>query len=218
MAFSKTYTVSQTHLQTDIITIEAYVSKGLHHFAIVGLADKTIEESKERCSFAIKHIGLRSPRASNEKILLSLSPAHIRKTGTVFDVAISLAYLCASKRIKCDVSTTVFLGELSLDGEVKRVKGVISMIQKAIHEGFTQIIIPSTNSKEASVLHKHIQIIPCNTLREVIDHMCGIHIISPISKTIHNAVYTHRETVLFDYIKGNDSAKRALLIASISVL
>ena len=140
MAFSKIYTVTQTHLQSEIITVEADVSKGLHHFSIVGLADKTVDEAKERCSLALKHTKKRSPRASNEKILISLAPAHIRKTGTVFDVAISIAYLCASEQIKCDVSKTIFLGELSLDGEVKRVRGVIPMIQKAIQEGYEEII------------------------------------------------------------------------------
>jgi magnesium chelatase family protein len=212
MAFSKTYTVSQTHLQAHIITIEAYVSKGLHHFAIVGLADKTIEESKERCSLAIKHTGLRSPRASNEKILLSLSPAHIRKTGTVFDVAISVAYLSASKQITCDVSSVAFLGELSLDGEVKRVKGIIPMIQKAKQEGFKKVIIPYQNKEEASVLCTHIDIIVCKNLKEVIDYICGVQHIAPISRVIHSKS-KHIETVLFDHVKGNEQSKRALLIA-----
>ncbi len=212
MAFSKTYTIAQTHLQTELITVEADVSKGLHHFSIVGLADKTVEESKERCSLALKHTNMRSPRASNEKILLSLSPAHIRKTGTVFDVAISIAYLCASGQISCNVSDTIFLGELSLDGEVKRIKGVIPMIQKAKQEGFTQVIVPYENQKEASVLSKHISIIPCKNLREVIDHVCGITTIQPIKK-INQGNAIKSNLILFDYIKGNEAAKRALLIA-----
>lgn len=212
MAFSKVYTVTQTHLQTEIITVEADVSKGLHHFSIVGLADKTVEESKERCSLALKHTGMRSPRASNEKILLSLSPAHIRKTGTVFDVAISVAYLCASGQISCDISNIVFLGELSLDGEVKRVKGIIPMIQEAKTKGFNYVIVPYSNYKEASILYKHVNIIPCKNLREVIDHICGINFIKPISKIIQT--HTKKsELILFDNIKGNESAKRALLIA-----
>jgi magnesium chelatase family protein len=212
MAFSKAYTITQTHLQSELITVEADVSKGLHHFSIVGLADKTVEESKERCSLALKHTGMRSPRASNEKILLSLSPAHIKKTGTVFDVAISIAYLRASEQIKSDISRFVFLGELSLDGEVKRVKGIIPMIQKAKHSGFTEVIIPYSNKEEASVLCKHINIIPCKTLREVIDYICGIQDIEPISKIIHTHT-KNKDTIIFDHIKGNDSAKRALLIA-----
>jgi magnesium chelatase family protein len=213
MAFSKVYTVTQTHLQSQIITVEADVSKGLHHFSIVGLADKTVEESKERCSLALKHTGLRSPRASNEKILLSLSPAHIRKTGTVFDVAISIAYLLASEQIKADVSDTVFLGELSLDGEIKRVKGIIPMIQKAVSEGFTQIIVPHENSKEAAVLAQSITIIPCKTLREAIDHITGIFILKKLAYQIPEETHTSSLEIYFDQIKGNECAKRALLIA-----
>jgi magnesium chelatase family protein len=213
MAFSKVYTVTQTHLQSQIITVEADVSKGLHHFSIVGLADKTVEESKERCSLALKHTGLRSPRASNEKILLSLSPAHIRKTGTVFDVAITIAYLLASKQITADVSKTIFLGELSLDGEVKRIKGIIPMIQKAISEGFTQIIIPYENSEEASVLAENTSIITCKTLREVIGHITGVLLIKKLLYSIPEDPSISNSEIYFDQIKGNEFAKRALLIA-----
>lgn len=213
MSFAKVYTVTQSHLQSEIITVEADVSKGLHHFSIVGLADKTVEESKDRCSLAIKHTGFRSPRASNEKILLSLAPAHIRKTGTVFDVAISIAYLCASDQITCDISNTIFLGELSLNGEVKRVKGILPMIQKAIIEKYTTIIIPKGNSGEASVLAKHIKIIPVENLLQAIEHICN----TKVSSQLHfNATKSHtskEHSIVFDHIKGNEIAKRALLIA-----
>jgi magnesium chelatase family protein len=212
MAFSKVYTVTQTHLQSQIITVEADVSKGLHNFSIVGLADKTVEESKERCSLALKYTGLRSPRTSNEKILISLSPAHIRKTGTVFDVAISIGYLLASKQIKAQVQKIIFLGELSLDGEIKRVKGIIPMIQKARQEGFEQVLIPYANTAEASVLSTHITIIPCQTLREVIDYISGAYNIKPISSIVSPKPKSD-EYVLFDHIKGNEQVKRALLIA-----
>ncbi len=213
MAFAKVYTVTQTHLQSEIITVEADVSKGLHHFSIVGLADKTVEESKERCSLAIKHTKLRSPRASNEKILLSLAPAHIRKTGTVFDLAISIAYLCASEQITCDISQTILLGELSLDGEIKRVKGIIPMIQKAIQEGFTEVVVPFENIKEASVLAQHISIIACKTLKEAIGHITHKHTLEKIQQQVFVPVVYPDSLMTFDQVKGNEIAKRALLIA-----
>ncbi len=212
MAFSKIYTITQTHLQCELITVEADVSKGLHHFSIVGLADKTVEESKERCSLALKHSGMRSPRASNEKILLSLSPAHIKKTGTVFDLAISIAYLSASKQIHAQTNHIIFLGELSLDGEVKRVKGIIPMIQKAYSSGFSEIIIPFLNQEEASVLSSYIKIIPVKTLREVIDHISLVSKIESISHTVQKQ-HVQKEKIVFDHIKGNEFAKRALTIA-----
>lgn len=213
MAFAKVYSVTQTHLQSEIITVEADVSKGLHHFSIVGLADKTVEESKERCSLAIKHTKLRSPRASNEKILLSLSPAHIRKTGTVFDLAISIAYLKASEQVKCDIADTILLGELSLDGEIKRVKGIIPMIQKAVQEGFTQVIVPADNILEASVLARSVDIVACSTLREVIDHVSRVRKISPLEYSVRAQPAPNDSLLTFDQIKGNEIAKRALLIA-----
>jgi magnesium chelatase family protein len=213
MAFAKTYTVTQTHLKSEIITVETDVSKGLHHFSIVGLGDKTVEEAKERCALAIKHSKLRSPRQSNEKILISLAPAHIRKTGTAFDLAISIGYLLASGQIVCDVSRTVMLGELSLNGEVKRVKGIIPMIQKAITEGFTQVLIPIGNSTEASVMARDIRIIPCSTLKGAIDHLLSANRIPRIEFKQEDVTDVERSTLTFDQIKGNELAKRALLIA-----
>lgn len=213
MAFAKTYTVTQAHLKSEIITVETDVSKGLHHFSIVGLGDKTVEESKERCALALKHSKMRSPRQSNEKILISLAPAHIRKTGTVFDLAISIGYLLASEQIKCDVSKTVMLGELSLNGEVKRVKGIIPMIQKAITEGFKQVLVPAGNVTEASVMARDIKIIPCDTLRWVIDHLMGANKIEPIEFKQEESDDVARSVMTFDQIKGNELAKRALLIA-----
>lgn len=213
MAFSKVYSVAQVHLRSEIITVEADVSKGLHHFSIVGLADKTVEESKERCSLAIKHSGLRSPRQSNEKILISLAPAHIRKTGTVFDLAISVAYLCASEQINCDISRTILLGELSLNGEVRRIKGIIPMIQKAISEGYDQVIIPQGNIKEASILAKHIEVIPVADLRQTINHICKTQVINRLEPVSEIKNQSEDDDVIFDSIKGNEMAKRALLVA-----
>ncbi len=214
MSFAKVFTVTQTHLRSEIITVETDVSKGLHHFSVVGLADKTVEESKERCGLAIKHTGLRSPRQSNEKILISLAPAHIRKTGTSFDVAISISYLLASGQIGCDVSRRIFLGELSLNGEIKRIKGIIPMIQKATTEGYREVLIPSGNLEEASVLAQHIDIIPCLSLRDVISHITGVCPIQKIQKFIKGVREDTTQTYLyFDHIKGNEIAKRALLVA-----
>jgi len=214
MSFAKVYTVTQSHLKSEIITVEADVSKGLHHFAIVGLADKTVEESKERCSLALKHSGFRSPRASNEKILISLAPAHIRKSGTVFDIAISVGYLIASDQIRCDVSNVIFLGELSLNGDIKRVKGIIPMIQKAITEGYMEVCIPEENSEEAQVLSKHITITPLKNIKSCIDHILKTKRILKLKFSKNKSLNTDKSTtVLFDHIKGNEVAKRALLIA-----
>jgi magnesium chelatase family protein len=213
MAFAKTFAVTQVHLRSEIITVETDVSKGLHHFSIVGLGDKSVEESKERCSLAIKHSGMRSPRQSNEKILTSLAPAHIRKTGTVFDVAISIGYLMASGQIACDVSRTVMLGELSLNGEVKRVKGIIPMIQKAIREGFDEAVIPEDNSGEAAVLARDIRIVACGSLKAVIEHVVGTHVVIPLAFCQPDDERLSEHDVAFDQIRGNEFAKRALLIA-----
>lgn len=213
MAFAKVYAVTQAHLRCEIITVEIDVAKGLHHFSIVGLGDKTVEEAKERCSLAIKHSKLRSPRQSNEKILISLAPAHIRKTGTAFDLAISIGYLLASGQIMCDVSKTALLGELSLNGELRRIKGVIPMIQKAITEGFEQMVIPAGNAVEASVMAHEIRIIACGSLKDAIDHLTHARPIQPVEFDHGGEGDLNAHSVVFDQIRGNELAKRALLIA-----
>ena len=131
----------------------------------------------------------------------------------MFDLAISIGYLVASGQISCDTSRTVLLGELSLNGEVKHVKGIIPMIQKAIQEGFKQVVIPIGNSGEASVLAREIRIVTCGSLAEVIGHMTGAQKIRPLSFARPSTEVSGIHSVTFDQIKGNEIAKRALLIA-----
>src|SRR5512147_340746 len=117
MSFAKVYS-AQTHiLKASIISVEVDISRGLHAFTIVGLPDKAVEESRDRVSAAIKNSGRESPKSKNEKIVISLAPADVKKEGPTFDVPIALAYLLSVGEIVFSPENKLFLGELSLDGD-----------------------------------------------------------------------------------------------------
>ena len=116
MSFSKVYSAQTSLLNVTPISVETDISRGLHSFNIVGLADKAVEEARDRVSAAIKNSGFDSPKSKNHKIIISLAPAGVEKEGTHFDLSIALSYLSASGDLEFDPEGKIFLGELSLDG------------------------------------------------------------------------------------------------------
>ena len=138
MSVSKIHSAQPDLLKTSIITIETDISRGLNAFTIVGLPSKAVDEAKDRVASAIKNSGWKSPKNRNEKVVISLAPADVKKNGTGFDLGIALAYLLAAEEIKFDPDNKLFIGELSLDGTVKPIKGVLPMIQLAKEKKFTE--------------------------------------------------------------------------------
>src|SRR5258708_5803050 len=119
---SKVYSAQPDLLKASIVTIEVDLSKGLHAFSIVGLAGKAVDEAKDRISSAIKNSGWKSPKAKNQKLVISLAAADLKKDSTGFDLGMALAYLSAAEEIKFDPAKKLFIGELSLAGNVEAVK------------------------------------------------------------------------------------------------
>lgn len=223
MAIAQISSAQTNLLDASIVTIEVDLSKGLHSFSIVGLAGKAVDEAKDRVSSAIKNTGFASPKNKNQKVVVSLAPADTKKEGPVFDLGIAIGYLCASGDIQADMKHTVCIGELSLDGSIRKVKGIIPMIIEAKKRGFTDCIIPKENSLEASVI-PDIILYPAETLREVIAHIHtnphgekwpGImsREIIPLEKTLPKSVPTISDVDMQD-IAGQETAKRALEIAA----
>ena len=136
MNFAKVYSAQVNLLSGAIVSIEVDLSRGLHAFSIVGLPDKAVDESRDRVSGAIKNSGFKSPKAKNQKIVVSLSPADLKKEGPFFDLAIALAYMLAGGDIKFNPSKKIFLGELGLDGNLHGVRGVLPLTQAAAKHGF----------------------------------------------------------------------------------
>lgn len=216
MSVATAYTAQPHVLDGTIIRIEADISRGLHAFSVVGLAGKAIEEAKDRVSSAIKHTGYPSPKSTNHKITISLSPADTKKDGPLFDLPIALAYLLAAEEITGDFSQTLTIGELGLDGTLRPVRGVLNVALAAAAAGYTDLIVPSENAAEAALI-EGITVHPATTLRAVIDHFAadpsGTTIL-PVTPETSISDAWQESTVSLEDIKGQETAKRGLTIAA----
>ncbi|HEY4517350.1 MAG TPA: YifB family Mg chelatase-like AAA ATPase [Candidatus Paceibacterota bacterium] len=216
MPFAKVYSAQPTLLGASIITIEVDLTRGLHAFSVVGLPDKAVEESKDRVSAAIKNSGFKSPKNKNQKVVISLAPADIKKEGPLFDLPIALSYLLACEDISFKPAGKIFLGELSLDGEVRSVRGVLPSIVKAKEAGFKEAYVPKDNAREAALV-EGITIFPVENLSELIAHL-------DVKNPKHKKLKPKKPTeISYDQpegeidisdIRGQETAKRALLIAA----
>ena len=177
MSFSRVYS-AQTHLlKGKIVTVEVDITKNtLHSFTLVGLPDKAVDESKDRMSSALKNSGFTSPKNQNQKIVISLSPADLKKEGPYFDLAIALAYLLSAGEIDFDPENRIFLGELSLNGELQPIKGALPLAEAAKKLGFKEIFLPEQNAKEAALV-EGLTIYGAKTVREVVDHIYKIKLL-----------------------------------------
>jgi len=202
-------------LKGNIIDVEIDAAPGfLHHFSIVGLPDKAIDEAKDRISAAIKNNGYISPLKKNQRITISLAPADLKKEGPVFDLALALAYLLVSEQINFDPKEKMFLGELGLDGTLRPIKGVLSLAQTAQKNKIKEIYLPRENAEEAALI-EGLDVYPFSSLKEVVAHL---HAELPISKQPQTKIKFGSDGVktLLDFsdIKGQETAKRGLEIAA----
>lgn len=213
MSFAKTYSAQPSVLGAKIIDVEVDISKGLNAFAVVGLGDKSVDESKDRMSSAIKNSGFKSPKQCNQKVVISLAPADLRKEGPVFDLAMAIAYLSATEEIFFDSENKIFLGELSLDGQLRKISGVLPAVAEAKRRGFTEFYLPKENAREAALI-SDIKIFGALNLKEVVNHL-----IDETKKISHQPQtkienYGEENEIDFKDIVGQESAKRGLEIAA----
>lgn len=212
---SQTYTIQPQVLSGTIVTIETDVSRGLHAFSVVGLAGKAVDEAKDRVSSAIKHSGFDSPKTKNQKIVISLSPADLKKEGPLYDLPIAISYLTAVGEIVADNTKRAYVGELSLEGALRPVKGVLSATDAAKGAGFSEIIVPQENAVEAALV-EGIHVFGAGTLTEVIDHIKASDDKRQLQQQPITTFSTEdfESSLLLEDIKGQESAKRGLLIAA----
>lgn len=210
---SKVKTMSLDGLNGYLVEIQSDVTGGLPSFDIVGLPDIRVKEAKERVRAAIKNCGVEFP---SRKILVNLAPADKKKEGTFFDLPIAVGILYAIEEIRNieNLDNMCFLGELSLDGKINKINGVLPMCIEAVNLGIKKVVIPKENCKEAEIING-LEIIPVEYLNDVIDYLQGQLEIKTI---IGNNEFILENNVLnslnFSEVKGQEMAKRALEIAA----
>lgn len=196
-----------------VVSVECDIVRGLHAFAIVGLPDKSVEEAKDRIAAAIKNSdgNLESPKRSNKKIVLSLAPAALKKEGAVFDIPLALAFLLASEQITFDPKGKLFAGELALDGAVRPILGSLAIANAAKSAGFSDLYIPEENFEEASLI-SGLAIHPISSLEHLLAMLENPNQHKPKRKK--STPHEEREDAALDEIRGQESAKRGLMIAA----
>ncbi len=207
--FKKTTSAILQGLRVEFVQIEVDINQGLPMFQMVGYLSSEVKEAGERVRTAIRNSGFLLPA---KKIIVNLSPANIRKRGTVFDLGIAVAILGAlEERSEDDARNVLFAGELSLDGSVKGVKGILPIVHAAQKEGFKSCIVSKENEKEGALVNG-IQVIGVSNLREAYEYITGKR--SYRKKTCVTPSF-QKEFCEADFaeIRGQALAKRAVEIA-----
>lgn len=194
-----------------MVRVEADVSNGLPSFNITGEVSGEIRESGARIRTGIKNSGFTLPP---KRYLINLAPADYKKTGTGFDLPASVAILCCIEQISPDfLENSIFIGEMSLNGMLIPVKGILPVVEQAAKEGFHYCFVPVGNMKEAAVV-SGIQVYGAGTLTEVVRHLQGKEKIAPTMPTVRQKKEEIDEYPLdFEDIKGQEAAKRCIQIS-----
>lgn len=208
---AKVYSGANVGLDALPVTVEIDIaSSGLPAFTIVGLADRAVEEARERVRSALRNSGADFPA---KRITVNLAPADLPKEGPVYDFSIAIGILLASEQLKSDLSDCLFIGELSLDGGLRKTNGVLPLVLLAKSLGLKRVFVPKENSKEAAII-EGVEVYAFSNLLEAINFINGRLLISPQEVF---KVNLDDEPVLeydFSFIKGQEQAKRGLEIAA----
>lgn len=206
---SKVLSATTIGYSGEIIEVEGDSSKGLPSLQIVGMGDKAIDEAKERVRSAIKNSDLDFLK---QKITINLAPAEIPKDGTGFDLPIAISILIISNQLsQKNVENRAFIGELSLSGDLRPVKGIINIIEKLRDQGIKEVFIPTQNQSQASLI-ENIKIIPAKNLKEIFLHLKNEKKISEIEEK-NSLIIEENLSPLLDDVINQEQAKRAITIA-----
>jgi len=209
---AKTFGSAVSGVDSNIITIEVNVGQGTSFF-MVGLPDSAVKESQQRVESALKHFGYRMPR---QKVVINLAPADVRKEGSSYDLPIAMGILQASEQVEFPtLGDYIIMGELSLDGNLRPVKGVLPIAIEARKKGFKGFILPLENAKEASIVN-NLDIIGVENAQQAIDFLAGELEIEPLVTDTREIFYHSLEDIEFDFsdVQGQENIKRAMEIAA----
>lgn len=195
-----------------MVDVETDIANGMPAFDVVGLPDAAVRESRERVRSAMKNCALSFPQ---KRITVNLAPANIKKAGPFYDLPICIGLLASSEQISAtQLSEYLFLGELSLTGELRPVTGALPMVMCALENGIRKIILPAANASEAAVVG-NAEIYPARSLHEIIAHLTGTKPIARFCVDTDQLFLSHEKyQVDFSEVKGQENVKRALEVAA----
>jgi magnesium chelatase family protein len=199
-------------LEGAIVEVEVDISNGLPTFTIVGLPDTAVQEAKERVRAAIRNSGAVFPM---KRITVNLAPADLKKEGPAYDLPIAIGILLCSEQIPDRSDSVLFLGELSLDGSLRQTHGILPMVALAREKGVRTVILPAINAREASLI-QGMEIIPVESLAELVDHLRGVEVIPPFESNgePEDALEVAAGGSDLMHVKGQEHVKRALEVAA----
>ncbi len=208
---SKVKTAAVIGLEGYLVDVEVDISSGLPAMTIVGLADTAVQEARERVRAAIRNSGYTFPM---KRIVVNLAPADLKKAGPSYDLPIAVGILLSSEQVNVDVSQTIFLGELSLDGSLRHTHGILPMVALAKEEQIATVIVPEVDAREASLIEGS-KIIPITSLPQLVSYLRG-EIPAPEYEPDETRDYSSPSASTTDLadIKGQEHVKRALEVAA----
>lgn len=208
---AKVFSCAVIGLDGVVIEVEVDTGRGLPTFVIVGLPDAAVQESRERVQAAVKNAGFYFP---SQRVTVNLAPASIRKEGPAYDLPIAVGVLIAGGQLQPEVvEGTLIVGELSLDGSVRHVRGVLPMAALARDQKFKRILVPTDDAREAALV-PDVEVIPIKTLNELVNHLNGVVKIVPTVVEIDEAKDQLDGITDFRDVKGQEHVKRALEVAA----